>query len=146
MIAHRTNEVMTVPDTTPTCVTQMATEILRCTSGFGVIAFYLTRLHGPLAVKVPVYLMIIALVGRTLGLGALYPIVSIFRTGWIMIRTVVVFLTDNVGSFDLWFWAFVTSLLRPIYQGVKFLIDGQSPGETSSNAGSSRSVARSQSA
>ena len=146
MIVRRNDEVTAVPDTPITSVTQVATDVIRGTSLFGAIAFYLTRLPGPLAVKVPVVLVPIAVISSTLGVASLYPIVSILKTTWITARTLIDFLTANDGSCDCWFWAFVPSMFWPIYQRIKHLIVGQLPESASSHAGSHHSTGLSRSA
>ena len=146
MIAHRYDEVMDVPDAAPSSVTRMDTDVLRGTSWFGIIVYYVTRFPGPLAVKVPVCLMIITLISRTPGLGALYPIMSILKTTWILIRTLVDSPKANDGSFDFWFWAFILSLFWPGYQCVKYLFVGHSSDGTPPHAGSHHSQGLSRSA
>ena len=81
----------------------------------GVIVFYITHTPGPEDVKVPLLMLVIALISRTIGIGALAPVWSILRDGRLVVRVIMNFLTDSEGTIAVWFWAFVASLSWPMY-------------------------------
>ena len=73
------------------------------------------RASGPLAVKVPILLLGIALISRAIGFGSPAPLMSMLRAFSIILRVVIDFVTDIMGSADGWFLAFVLSLTWPMY-------------------------------
>ena len=140
VVVRRNDEVTAAPDTAPTSVSHVATDVARGAAWFGIINFYLVRSPGQFAVKVPCFLLVLTVVVRTLGLGALYPIVYIFKATWLMTRTAIDFLTADDGSFDVWFWAFALSLTWPIYRCLNSLIVGQPTESAPPHAGSHHST------
>ena len=113
---RKTGEVATVEPHEPSETAQQVAEVATWTSWLGVVCFYATQIPGPTAVKVPIFLLLIAIIIiRTAGLGACAPIMSILRDGWIVVRVVTDFATDINSSMDGWFWDFIASLAWPFY-------------------------------
>ena len=69
-----------------------------------------THIPGPTAAQVPFLFLLISMASRTIGLGALAPLMSILRDVWIVIRAVMGFITDSNGTVDGRFWESIVSL------------------------------------
>ena len=101
----------------PNIVLQSVIDVAKVSSWLGVICFYVTQIPGPMFVKLPGFLLVIALVSRTVGLGVFYPVIAIIRAVWIVVRLCVDFATDTNSNVDVWFLAFILSLSWPACKG-----------------------------
>ena len=60
-------------------------------------------------------ILLLAAISRAAGLGAYTPALSIIRAFWVVVRDVLDFLTDSHAAVDGRYWAFLCSLLWPMY-------------------------------
>ena len=81
--------------------------------------FYVTRIHGPMALKVPTMLLGLCIVSRAIGLGTLAPMFAIIRGGWVVVRSWIDFITNSGGTTDGWYRAFLISLTWPLMSMLK---------------------------
>ena len=69
---------------------------------------------GVASFKLPAMLLLIAVLGRTIGAGALAQMRSEMKAIWIIGRVFFDYLTNADGIVDVWYWAFCISMLRPM--------------------------------
>ena len=86
----------------------------------GIVVFYVTHIPGPMAVEIPAFLFVLAVVRRTAGIGSLAPLRSVLRSTWILLRMVVELLTDIEWDVDGWFWAFALSVSWPLFTAMRY--------------------------
>ena len=112
---RETGEVAVAEPVAQSRIAQRFVEVAKGSPRLGVICFYTTQIPGPVAVKVPFFLLAIALISRTIGLGDFMPRMSILRAGWIVVRVVIDFVLDSDSSVDGWDFAFLVFLAWPLY-------------------------------
>ena len=100
--------------------TQQEVAAARGSSWALVILFYATRTPGPTSIGIPVVLLLISAICRTVGIGAPAPIFSSARSVWVITRSVLEVMADSGGSIDGRFWAFAVSLLWPLYAVLRY--------------------------
>ena len=111
---RKVGEVAVTDEDVPSRSLRDAVEVVKGTTWFGVVTFYITRMPGHMAVKIPLLLLVVSLISRFVGCGALVPLWTVLRAAWILIRMSVDLITDSDGAVDGWFWAFVISLSWPL--------------------------------
>ena len=120
---RRKNEVALVPESEVASTSNMVgdmVEVVRGTSWFSVMFFYFSKIPAPLAVKSPMAAMCLGLMSRTMGISALAPFMAVLRAFWVTPRAFVEYRTDNEETFHSWYWAFLMSLVSPIYGAIKY--------------------------
>ena len=110
---RKSNEVAPFVSEASIGIFQRVFDVVRGSPWAGLIIFYFTRMPVPASAKLPCIIFVVAAGSSIFGLGFLSPLWYVFRDGWILMRTILDVLTNSGGPTDVWYWAFLLSLIWP---------------------------------